>query len=199
MLDELSHHIILIGKVFVMKKKQFLCALLAITLIFILIIPLTSLGQHKISMTLYADKSEATVDEVNYPIDGTPVIYKHKTYIPLDDVLSLCGFTLGWDPNSNSTVAERGRHKHHIVFGTEQGIVWVDEKRVTFETTPIVYNNIGYISLEMFAAMSDDSIYIVGEPKNIRLNIRDTLANTVVTDKYRLSGRGTTYKGITVV
>ena len=178
-----------------MIKKYYIHIIAVITVITILLIPLTSLGDNKISMTLYADKAEATIDEVTYPLKGTPVIIEGKTYIPAEDILTLCGFTLGWDDSSHSAVAVRGKHTNHIVFGTEEGVLWADDKRISLSTPPVIYRGITYISLEMFANMSEDSIYIVGTLRDVR----DLLTNTVITDEYRLTGKGTTYKGVTVV
>ncbi len=178
-----------------MIKKYYIHIIGVLTVLLILLVPLTSLGDNKISMTLYADRAEATIDDVTYPISAPPVIVNNKTYIPSDDILTLCGFTLGWDESSNSSVAVRGKHTNHIVFGTKEGILWADDSRITLETPPIIYRGVAYISLEMFAAMSDDSIYIVGTPRNVR----DLLTDTVITDEYRLTGGGTTYKGVTVV
>ena len=178
-----------------MLKKHYIHIIAIISILLILLIPLTSLGDRIISMTLYADRPVATIEEIDYPISGTPILIGDKTYIPADDILKLCGFTLGWDDSSHSTVATRGKHTNHIVFGTKEGILWADDKRISLDTPPVMYRGNSYISLEMFANMTDDSIYISGTLKNTR----DLLADTVVTDEYRLTGKGTTYKGITVV
>ncbi len=182
-----------------MSKKSIWTVLISVIAVTISCITLVGFSYDKTSMTLYGEKAEATIDGENIPISAAPIIYKNKTYVPADDILTLCGFTLGWDASSNSTVAVRDGITNHIVYGTKEGILWVGEERLSFNTAPIVHNGVAFISLEMFAAMSDDSIYIIGTPARIKMGMRDLLEDTYINDNFRLSGSGTTYKGITII
>ena len=157
-------------------------------------------GSERFSVLFYSDKPVAVKDDVEYSVAAAPVVYKNKLYVPSDDILRLCGFTLGWDGTSNSTVAVRGDHTNYIVFGTKEGILWHDENRLEFDTPPIIHNGVAFISLEMFAAISDDSIYIDGSPEFLKRDMRDTLENTYVPDNFRLPNSGVkTYNGITLI
>ncbi len=182
-----------------MSKKSIWTVIMSILAVTISCITLVVFGYGKTSITLYGEKPEATVNGVNTPIASAPILYKNKTYVPADDILRLCGFTLGWDTSSNSTVAIRDGKTNHIVYGTKEGILWVGNERLTFDTPPIVYKNVAFMSLEMFAAMSDDGIYITGTPEKIKMGMRDLLEDTYINDNFRLSGGGATYKGITIV
>ncbi len=182
-----------------MSKKSIWTVIISIVAVTISCITLVVFGYGKTSVTLHADRAEATIDGVNTPVAAAPIIYKNKTYVPADDILRLCGFTLGWDTSSNSTVAVRGGKTNHIVYGTKEGILWVGNERLSFDTPPIIYKNVAFMSLEMFAAMADDSIYITGTPERIKMGMRDLLEDTYINDNFRLTGRGTTYKGITII
>ena len=182
-----------------MSKKSVWTVLISIIAVTISCSILVGFGYSRTSITFYGDKAEATVNGVNTPISAAPIIYKNKTYVPADDILTLCGFTLGWDTSSNSTVAVRDGKTNHIVYGTKEGILWVGNERLSFDTAPVIYKNVAFISLEMFAAMSDDAIYISGTPEKIKMGMRDLLEDTYINDNFRLTGGGATYKGITIV
>ena len=180
-------------------KNSHIRLIILIALLLVILIPLTSLGGDKVTVTLYTDRPEAKVNDTVHTTQGVPFLYDNKTYVPMDDILTLCGFTLGWDSNSNSTVAAREKDLHHIVFGTDNGVLWVNDKKHTFDTPPLIYKGVAYLSLEMFAAMSDDAIYIIGTPETSKMNKRDTLKDTVINDNVRLSGNAATYNSITII
>lgn len=182
-----------------MARKSAWSVLISIVAVTISCVILVGFSYGKTRVTLYGEKAEAMVNGVNTPISAAPIIYKNKTYVPADDILKLCGFTLGWDTSSNSTVAIRDGKTNHIVYGTKEGILWVGNERLSFDTPPVIYNNTAFISLEMFAAMSDDSIYINGAPEKIKMGMRDLLEDTYINDNYRLIGESAAYKGITIV
>lgn len=182
-----------------MNKKTAAYITLAVVILLVACFSAVTFGNEKNTLTFYADRPEATVNGVDYSIIAPPILYKYKTYVPVDDLLIKSGFSVGWDTSSNSTVAVRGNDTYYMVYGTKEGILWANDQRLTFNTPPIIYNGVAYMSLEMFAEMSDDSVYISGTPLLIKKDLRDTLDNTVVTDEYRLSGSGVTYKGVTFV
>ena len=182
-----------------MSRKSVWSVLISIIAVTISCVILVGFSYGKTSITLYGEKAEATVNGVNTPISAAPVIYKNKTYVPADDILTLSGFTLGWDAASNSTVAVRDGKTNHIVYGTKEGILWAGAERISFDTAPLIYKNIAFISLEMYAAMSDDSIYITGTPERLKMGMRDLLEDTYINDNFRLTGESAVYNAITVV
>ena len=182
-----------------MSRKSVWSVLISIIAVTISCVILVGFSYGKTSITLYGEKAEATVNGVNTPISAAPVIYKNKTYVPADDILTLSGFTLGWDAASNSTVAVRDGKTNYIVYGTKEGILWAGAERISFDTAPLIYKNIAFISLEMYAAMSDDSIYITGTPERLKMGMRDLLEDTYINDNFRLTGESAVYNAITVV
>lgn len=182
-----------------MRKRNIVILYIIIVAILTCCFTMITSGYEKISMTLYADKAVATIDNKDYEISASPVIYKGKTYVPTDDILKLCGFTLGWDSASNSVVAVRKEHTNYIVYGTEEGILWADQERIVFDTAPMIHKGVAFISLEMFSEFSDDSIHIVGNPVRLKKDYRDLLDDTVISDVYRLPYESVTYKGVTFV
>jgi len=166
-------------------------------LMLLFIFPVNSAEMRAIA--LYGDRATAVKDDVEIPVAYSAIMYKNKVYVPADDTLKLLGFTLGWDNNSNSIVASRDNHINYIVCGMKKGRVWVDENCVEFSEPPVIYKKVTFISLEMIAAMTEDSIYILGEPEHIKMGYRDLLKNTYINDNYRLSGSVKTYKNIKVI
>ena len=151
------------------------------------------------SIAVYGDKPVAVKNDVEVQVAYSAIMYKNKVYVPADDTLKLLDYTLGWDADINSIIALRDGHTNYIVCGMKKGRVWVDENCVEFTTPPVTYKGVTFISLEMIAAMADDSIYILGTPEYIKKDRRDLLESTQISNKYRLSGSVKTYNNVKVI
>jgi len=150
------------------------------------------------SFMLYGDKPIITMNETDIPIAAAPIIYKNNLYVPVDDILKVCGFGMGYDATVPSVIAQKDGITSHII--PETNIIWIGEERVEFSTPSIIYMNVMYISLEMFSRLCDYSVYMTGNATEIPLDKRDLLADTYISDTYRLPYYNVaTYKGITIV
>ena len=117
-------------------------------------------------------------------------------YIPADDFLPKCSMT-GWDAERSAITVSKDDVLSYIYVnsqGIERGGEWVD-----CEYPTLMYNDTFYIPLTMFAAISDDSVYLDGELVQHNTGYRDLLDDTYITDEYRLPGGAVNYKGTYVV
>jgi len=174
-------------------KKTFLAALAA------LIIMASNVAVHaQNAMTLYADKPVITHDGVDQEVAGIPYKIGYNIYIPADDVLKRCGFTLGWDDSIKSIVAVKNDVTTYIVLGTNY--MWVGPEKVEFDVTTRTLDGVVYLPLSMLARIDDSAIYIVGDIKTPTQGYRDLLEDTVINDNFRLAGNSiATYNSITIV
>ena len=161
-----------------------------------LYMPTAYMADHEV--TFSCTKNIMTADGISKTTAGTPFSYKYNTYVPVDDVLRGTGFSLGWDSSRSAVVAVRDDVYSYIGINTRELISGGES--YTFDVPTIIYNDVLYMPLVMYAKMSDSDIYFEGTPETVELRRRDLLTDTVVTDEYRLPYQNVaTYKGVTIV
>ncbi len=177
---------------FMKKIFKTLLAALAITSVF------GATASAYTSMTLYADNPIVTHNGTDQAIAGTPYRLGYNVYVPADDVLARCGFTLGWDNDIKAIVAVKDDVVTYIVLGTNY--MWVGPEKVEFDAYIRTIDGVVYMPLSMLARIDNSSIYIVGDLKTPKQGYRDLLEDTVIYDNYRLAGNSVaTYNSITIV
>lgn len=135
----------------------------------------------------------ATTDGRTIQTQGAPFIYANNIYVPVDDILTLTGFLLGWDGQRSAVTAYKDGILSYITVNSP--VLEHGSEKKTFDVSTRIYNGVYYMPLVMFAELSDASIYFEGTPERYR----DLLTDTFVTDQYRLAGSANTYKGVTIV
>ena len=174
------------------KVLKFLSAMLVILTTF------SSVVSAHNAMTIYADKPVITHNDVDFTTAGVPYLINGNIYVPADDVLKYCGFTLGWDDSIKSIVATKNDISNYIVLNTNY--MWIGPEKVEFDSYIKLIDGVVYMPLTMVAALDDSSLYFVGDIEVLKQGFRDLLQDTVIYDTYRLAGKSIgTYKSITIV
>lgn len=151
-----------------------------------------------ISATLNCDSAVMTVNGEEFRTQGTPFLYKNNVYVPVDDILKNTGFTLGWDSERSAVSAVRDEVCSYIGINTNELIKGGES--FTYDAPTLLYKDVLYMPLVMYAELSDASIYFEGTPETIRLGYRDLLTDTTINDSYRLPYQNVgTYKAVTIV
>lgn len=154
--------------------------------------------QQSGSFTLYSDQAVITMNDIDIPTESEPIVYKNSLYIPIDNILKACGFSMGYDASIPAIIAVKDNVTSYII--PETNVIWIGEEQVEFPTPSLIYKGVAYISLEMFSRMCDYSVYMTGTAREIPLDKRDLLEDTYITDDYRLPYYNVaTYNGITIV
>ncbi len=167
-------------------------------IIFALSLCMSMAAHAQNAMTLYADKPVITYNGEDLQSGGIPYLYSGNVYVPADDVLRCCGFTLGWDDSIKSIVAVKNDVVTYIVLNTDY--MWVGPEKVELGVNSKIIDGTAYIPLVMLARIDDSAVYVVGDMQYLKEGIRDLLDDTVIYDTYRLPGNSiATYKSITIV
>ena len=93
-------------------------ARLILSLLMILIILTVSVFGYGNTIYMYWDKPQAKMYSTEYTLSTMPVRYGKVTYIPVDDALKVCGFSLGWDSSINAVTALKGNVFSYIIVNT---------------------------------------------------------------------------------
>lgn len=148
-------------------------------------------------LSLYADSMEFEVGGQRYPLSEEILLYYSNVFIPLDDILPKCGFTLGWDNSICATVAVKDNVESYIIMNSP--VVWIGPVRHEYDLPTMIYRGKAYMSLAMFTDLTQYYVTLEGSLQETPFNKRDLLQNTYVTDEYRLPYENISYgNGVTM-
>ncbi len=146
-------------------------------------------------ITVIGKSKDIFVNGTKYQMASEPYKKGDNIYVPLDSIMSLLGYSLGWDNSRGATVCYRNGKYIYISLGegkTEsEGVV------KTYDHKPIIKNNMAYISADMFRDVTSYDIIPYGDIRG--MGGRDSIMDSTRTDAYRLSGNVTRGGGVTVV
>lgn len=150
------------------------------------------------TLTLYAGERKFDINGTVYPLEDDVLLYYSNIFIPVDDVLPKCGYSLGWDSSLSATVAVKDGETSYIIMNSP--VMWVGAERKEYDLPTMVYHNRLYMSIAMFVDLTGYEIELNGKLEETQFNKRDMLQSTVVTDDYRLPYADVAYaNGVTMV
>ncbi len=148
--------------------------------------------------SLYAGSTEFAVNGEPHTMSGEAFVRNGAIYLPADALLPYAGYAMGWDPDVGALTASDEDSTSYIY--TSGNIVTLRGTDITFEHPMVTYENVLYMPITVFAAFTGDALYIDGELPVRNTGLRDTeLADTFVTDEYRLGGSVQKYGSIYLI
>ncbi len=153
----------------------------------------TSADPESKVLALYADEKKFDINGVAYELGDDILLYYSNIFIPVDDILPKCGFSLGWDASLPATVAVKGGVTTYIIMNSP--VVWVGPQRFEYDLPTMVYHDKLYISLAMFSDITGFYVTLDGKLEETEFNKRDLLLGTYITDEYRLPNEDIAYGG----
>lgn len=179
------------------NKQTAVLLLLAVAVILVIgIILICSLGKTR-TFYLTGGNTAYHIDEEEAVLPGEPLMCNNTAYIPAEDILRQCGYTLSWDAERYAIVLTKKRKTSYLYVNDSRVDVNGEEKH--FENPTIMRDNILYMPVEMFRELSKDEIYIDGTLKAIRIPVRDLMQDTQIDDSYRINGSIEEYNGLYLV
>lgn len=149
------------------------------------------------TVSMYWDKPSAKMYSKEYFLSSTPVRHNKVTYLPVDDTLKVCGFSLGWDSNISAVTAVKGNVCSYVIVNSP--VLWKGEQQYISPNSTMIYNGIFYMPIDMAQVLTDD-IFIVSDFGAMeKAGKRDLLIDTVVSDKSRISGEIFRHNNVAVV
>ncbi len=152
------------------------------------------LPQYK-RITVIGKSRDIFVNGTKYEMASEPYNSRGNVFVPLDSIMSLCGYSLGWDNDRGATVCYRDGKYSYITLSEGKTEVLGTVK--TYDHKPIIKNNMAYISDEMFRDITAFDIVGYGDIRG--MGGRDSIMDSTRTDAYRLSGNVNRGGGVTVV
>lgn len=153
----------------------------------------TSADPESKVLALYAAEKKFDVNGNPYELGDDILLYYSNIFMPVDDILPKCGFTLGWDASLPATVAVKDGVTSYIIMNSP--VVWVGPKRFEYDLPSMVYHDKLYISLAMFSDLTGFYVTLDGKLEETDFNKRDLLTNTFITDEYRMPNEDIAYGG----
>ena len=168
-------------------------------LIFLLLITISSstvLGFDN-TVNFYWDKPVVEVEEEEIFLNNTVLRHNKVTYLPVDEILSVFGYSLGWDSELSAVVAMKDGLISYII--TNSNVVWKGYEKYESPYTTIILNDIFYMPVDMMEFLSEQKIHIGFYGAETKIGKRDLLTDVVETDEHRLSGEAFYYKTSAII
>ncbi|MBE7012066.1 MAG: hypothetical protein E7415_05280 [Ruminococcaceae bacterium] len=146
------------------------------------------------TVIFHGGASYATINGEKVALDGEIIDVGGCLYVASDKPLIALGFNLGWKDDIKSVIAIKNNVTSYIV--TDSTTLWKGPDKYTSPNKTMLYKNVFYIPLDMFAHLTDADISTEGEIAKVVFNRRDLLTDTVVGDTHRLSGPTAQYGGV---
>lgn len=146
-------------------------------------------------ITVIGKSKSVFVNGARLEMTSEPYMSGNNVFVPLDSIMELSGFTLGWDSARGATVCYRNNEYSYVYLG--EGKTEISGTIKTYDHKPFIKNNTAYISDIMFHDLTGYDIIPYGEIR--ATGGRDSIMDSTRTDAYRLSGNVTRGGGVTVV
>ncbi len=146
-------------------------------------------------ITVIGKSKSIFVNGTKLEMASEPYMSGNNVFVPLDSIMSLCGYALGWDNTRGATVCYRDGKFSYVTLNSGQ--IETANGVKTYDHKPIIKNNMAYISGEMFHDITGYDIIPYGEIRG--MGGRDSIMDSTRTDAFRLSGNVNRGGGVTVV
>ena len=137
------------------------------------------------------------IDDEQYTFNTEPYICDMNVYLPVEDILSVYGYSCVMD-------VESGVMSIHSEDGTtymykDKNVLATDEDTITYNLPAMRRGGVMYMPSEMFPHFSKDKLEFAGEFKFVERPYRDLMTDTYIDDTYRLKGDVKKYNGVYTV
>lgn len=151
----------------------------------------------KSTVIFHGGKSYATINGHQVPLDGEILSIGGKLYVASDKPLWSLGFILGWKDDIKSVIAIKNGRVSYIA--TNSNTLWKGHEKYVSPDKTLIYKDIFYIPLDMFAYLTDADIKTEGEIANVSFGKRDLMSDTVVGDDFRFKENAVAYNGVYII
>ncbi len=137
------------------------------------------------------------IDEEPYELSAEPLLCDNTEYIPAADILSQCGYEIGWDSDLDALSVSDNRGKSYIYLNSNNVLYRGDS--YVFEKNTFSRRDVFYIPVEMLHRFTVDKIEIDGDIRTYKIPVRDCLEDTFIDDSHRLNGTVEVYNGVYLI
>lgn len=137
------------------------------------------------------------IDEEQYVFNSEPYICDMSVYLPVEDILSVYGYSCVMD-NDSGVMSIHGEDGTIYMY-KDKNVLATDEDTFTYKLPVMRRGGVMYMPSEMFAHFSRDELVFDGEFKFVERPYRDLMEDTYIDDTYRMDGDTKKYNGVYVV
>lgn len=178
------------------RKKAIAVLVGAVIIAIILaVVVFTSVSGRTIEIT--GSSTTFFIDEEEFRFTKEPFICDNEIYLPVEDILPLCGYTLGWDDEKGAVTATNEKDITYIY--KDKNILEYKGKTEEFNLPVMKRGGLMYIPAQMFEHFSKDKLVFAGEFKLVERPFRDLMTDTYIDDRHRLEGDVKTINAVSIV
>ena len=145
----------------------------------------------------YWEQPYAVIDGKTVWLSAKMLRYKRCSYVPVDDILTKFGFSLGYDSQIGAVVAVKGNLTSYII--ADSPVLWRGEERYVSGGSTLVYDGIFYMPLDMFEHLTGVSASVSFATADGNYKKRDLLTDVTVSGSTRLYGDVSRYGIVSLV
>lgn len=149
------------------------------------------------TIEMFRGETYAIINGNKTEVGYAPIRYNKTTYLPVDALLSRCGYSLGWDAEIGAVTAVKGNIFSYIIVNSP--VLWKGEARYEAAASTVIHNGIFYMPEDMFLFLTDDYLTVSETPTENKYMTRDLLLDTVVSNSRRKTGEIFRYNNVSIV
>ncbi len=149
------------------------------------------------TVNLYWDNPIIKTEEDVTPLTNMAVRHNKTTYLPVDEILTIFGYSLGWDSELSAVVAIKNGIVSYII--TNSAVMWKGPQQYVSLHPTVILNEIFYMPIDMFEFLIDKEVKISDYGAEEKIGRRDLLTDVSSTDTHRLSGESFYYKTSAII
>lgn len=147
-------------------------------------------------ITVMGSDARCLVNGSEIPLSEKAYMHKNQVYLPIDDILPVLGYTMGWDDSLRAVVCVKDGVTSYLF--PSRNNIWVGPTEYVFSDKPLVISERAYVSEAMFTTLTGCDVVISGEVSLYKSGA--SIANSVRNDAFRLAGNSiVTGGGVTVI
>lgn len=151
-------------------------------------------GANAPKVEFFGGASYAKVNGETVWLRGEIISIGSAVYIAPEEVLTACGFNVGWKDDIKAVALYKNDVTSYII--TNSTVLWKGPFKYTSPNKTIIYKGVFYIPLDMLTYLLGNPASVTGDMPAVRYMTRDLLSDTYVGNTYRFSNPAASYKNI---
>lgn len=149
------------------------------------------------AVNLYWDKPVVEIDNEEIYLHNAMIRHNKATYLPVDEMLLLFGYTLGWNSELSAVVAIKDDVVSYVIANSTDA--WKGEEKYVSSNPTVIINDIFYMPIDMLEFLLGREVKASFYRADEKVGRRDLLTDIFPTDEHRLNGDAFYHKTSAVI
>lgn len=133
--------------------------------LFVLILALSVISAMSangaVNITVSENSNICKVMGKNIEISTIPFMFRGEIYLPIDDIMPLCGVSMGWDGEQGEVVCQRNGNEYRVK--TYSNVIKVNGEEKTMALYPVMYEGVMCVGEKLIREVADASVTVEKE------------------------------------